>query len=259
MLVFFPAINSMAGGAATGGASEPTQILNHGELVASVSKQSQMVAGQIRDYTVQLNHYATALQNLKNVPVAVIARSLKPYKEQLQTLGELYKATNDVYTSSTEAFTTLQRRRAEMQALNLTPSEYIAAETLLAQTKGGVYKQQADRDVAALKKAQEKSAVLAGMDSQISAVSGNVEGLQLLAQQNQIMAGELTELNSQIREKSLQDNITKLQQQALQEESFKRDLALREKAKKTSEATDKAIKGGKYEVEQNRKELLKDM
>lgn len=92
----------LAGGAATGGASEVTQIMNNGELVASVSKQSAMVAGQIRDFTVQVNHYAAAIQNLKNLPVAAVAKLLKPYKAQLQDLDQLYKATTDVYVSKLE-------------------------------------------------------------------------------------------------------------------------------------------------------------
>ncbi len=259
LLSAFLNTNAMAGGAAGGGASEVTQVMNNGELIASVSKQSQIVAGQIRDYTVQMNQLANDLQNLKNVPVALVAKALKPYKSTLKALGELYVATNEVHKSSTDAFDALQRRRAEMRNLNMTPTEYLNAEALLAHSKGGVYKAQADRDISAFKKAEEKSVALAAMESQISAVGGNVEGLQLLAQQNQIMAGELMEMNAQIREKSLQDNIAKQQQQAIEEENKKREIALREKAQKSYTATQNAINSGKYDVEANRKRLLKDM
>ncbi len=248
-----------AGGAASGGASEVTQVMNNGELVASVSKQSAMVAGQIRDYTVQLNHYAVAIQNLKNLPAAAVAKLLKPYKAQLQDLDQLYEATTDVYTSSSDAFNVLQRRRAEMQALNLSPNDYLNAEMLLAQTKGGVYKQAADRDMATMKRAGEKSQVLAGMDAQINSIVGNVQGLQVLAQQNQMMAGELMELNSQLRTKSLEDNQAKYQQELLNEENKKRQLALQAKAAAESDATVKALSDGKYDVEANRQKLFKGM
>lgn len=248
--------SAYAGGAAGGGASEVTQVMNNGELIASVSKQSQIVAGQIRDYTVQINGYATALQNMKNLPVAVVGAALKPYKDTLKTLGELGVAVNDVYTSSDKAFTTLQKRREEMRNLNMNPSEYLNAEALLAYSKGGVYKEQVDRDIAAFKKAEEKSKVLAGMESQIAAVGGNVEGLQILAQQNQMMAGELMEMNAQIREKALQDNITKQQQQLLAKEMLERrqkDLAA---IKLENEATQKALTNGTVSTEERRRKMF---
>lgn len=259
VLLILMSSGAHAGGAATGGASEVTQVMNNGELIASVSKQAQIVSGQIRDFTVQVNHYSTALQNLKNLPVAVVAKALAPYKETLKSLGELYVATNDVYTSSSDAFNVLQKRRAEMQAMNLTPTEYLNSEMLLAQTKGGVYKQQAERDVAFFKKAEEKSIALAGMESQINAVSGNVQGFQLLAQQNQLMAGELMELNSQLRTKSLQDNQAKAQEQLLIAENKKREIEMNQQVTKQSTATERSLNDGKYSVEENRKKLFKDM
>ena len=98
------------------------------------------------------------------------------------------------------------------------------------------------------------------MESQVNAVSGNVEGLELLAQQNQIMAGELMEMNSQIREKSAADNIDKERDQLLLEEQKKREIELNAMKAKSKDATMKAINnGGKYNVDQKRKELFKDL
>lgn len=249
-----------AGGGGGGEATEYTQIMNNGELIASVSKQSQMVAGQIRDYTMQVNQYVTMMQNLKNLPAATIAQTLRPYRSTLNDLGNLYRAVDDVYTSSNDAFLTMQRRRQEMNRMELGFNEYLNMESLLAASRGGQYKVQYDNDVEALKRLQEKSAALAGMESEINAVSGNVEGLQLLAQQNQIMAGELMELNSQLREKSSAENIEKQREQLLIAEQKKRQIEINEMKAKSNEATMKAIKGsGKYEVDEKRKELFKNL
>lgn len=251
---------SFAGGGATGGSTEVTQVMNNGELIASTTKQAQLVAGQIRDYTSQINQYVTMVQNLKNLPVAVVAATLKPYKETLRDLAQLYRATDDVYTAGNDAFTTLQKRRAEMNDMKLDPSEYLKMESLLAAQKGGQYKVQYEKDIAALKKLQDKAETLAGMESQVNSVSGNVEGLQLLAQQNQIMAGELMEMNGQIREKSAADNINKQREQLLIEEQKKREIELNAMKAKSNDATMKAINnGGKYTVDQKRKELFKDL
>lgn len=249
---------TFAGGAASGGASEVTQVMNNGELIAATSKQAQLVAGQIRDYTSQVNQYVTMVQNLKNLPVAVVAATLKPYKETLRDLGELYRAVDDVYVAGGQAYSTYERRKAEMANMNMSYDQYLNMETLLAASKGGQYKVQYEKDIAALKKLQDKATTLAGMDSQINAVSGNVEGLQLLAQQNQIMAGELMELNSQLLKKSAQEAADKeLQMKVLEKERADRE----EEAKRVAainKKTNEKILGGKFEAVEKRKEILKE-
>jgi len=249
---------SMAGSGAGGGATEATQMMNNGELVASVSKQSQLVAGQIRDYSQQVSQYTTMLQNLKNIPANVVAETLGPYKQQLSDLSALYQATTDVYTTSTEAYDTLERRRAEMLALKMTPSDYVNAEMLLAKTKGGIYKAQAERDIAAFKRAEEKSKKLAGMGEQINNVKGAVQGMQFLAQQNQVMAGELMEMNAQLREKSLQDKQAKEESMKEAAERKRKELEQMEAMRKRRDATQLVITNGKYQADEKRRELLKE-
>lgn len=258
--LFILSVQVEAGGGAGGGATEATQIMNNGELIASTAKQAQLVAGQIRDYTSQINQYVTMVQNLKNLPAAAIASILRPYKDTLRDLAGLYRAVDDVYTSGNDAFNTLQRRRAEMANMNLDPSEYLKMESLLAAQRGGQYKVQYEKDLAALKKLQAKAESLAGMDAQINAVSGNVEGLQVLAQQNQIMAGELMEMNSQIREKSSYENLEKEREQMLIEEQKKRQIEIYKMKAESNAATMKSIKNGsKYDVDEKRSELFKDL
>lgn len=199
------------------------------------------------------------LQNLKNIPANVVAETLGPYKQQLSDLNALYQATTDVYTTSTEAYNTLERRRAEMLALKMSPEEYVNAEMQLSKIKGGIYKAQADRDLAALKRAEEKSMKLASMGPQINEVKGAVQGLQFLAQQNQAMAGELMELNSQLREISIQEKQLKEQQMKKTAEQKMRDLEQMDAMRKQRDATQSMIKNGKYDVEEKRKELLRGL
>lgn len=195
-----------AGGAATGGATEVTQIMNNGELISSVSKQSQMVAGQLKDYALQTQKYMTMLQNLKNLPSAKIQEVLGPYQQTLGTIGKVYDATMDVYRTSTQAQQVYDRRMAEMRLLKMDPSAYLMNEVALAKARGGIYQQKLDSDRAALQVAQDKSMKLASMQDQVSSISGNVEGIQVLAQQNQMMAGELLELNTNLRREAAEKN-----------------------------------------------------
>lgn len=54
--------SAMAGGGATGGATEPTQILNHIELVLQYAKQ-------LEQYATQLKQYQLYLQDLKQIEI----------------------------------------------------------------------------------------------------------------------------------------------------------------------------------------------
>lgn len=214
--------NVFAGGAATGGATEVTQIMNNGELISSVSKQSQMVAGQLKDYALQTQKYMTMLQNLKNLPNAKIQDALVPYQQTLGTIGKVYDATMDVYRTSTQAQQVYDRRIAEMRMLKMDPQQYLLNEIALAKVKGGIYQQKLDSDRVALQVAQSKSMKLASMQDQVTSISGNVEGLQVLAQQNQMMAGELLELNTNLRQETAEKNADGVRQQ---EDKERQELA----------------------------------
>ncbi len=209
-VILFALSGQAVAGGAGGKATEATQIMNNGELMASVSKQSQLVAGQIRDYSQQVQQYMTMVQNLKNMPANVISEHLAPYKDTLRDLGDVYKATVDVYDASKEGYDVIQRRTAEMKALSMSPEEYLNAEIALAKTKGGIYKAQADRDIKAFQNAQSKSEKLASMGDEIGRIEGAVHGLALLSQLNQAQTGEMMELNAQIREKNLEDTKAKI-------------------------------------------------
>lgn len=179
--------------------NQPTQWMNNSQLVAQTAKQAQLVAGQITDYAMQVNQYITMTQNLQHAPVALIAKALGPYKDTLASLAKLYTAVNNVYTASTKAYQMLDRRREEMLNLKLTPEEYIQQEIALAQSKGGRYVEQLDRDQQAMETAQKKAEELSAMSDSISIGGGVVEGLESLMKTNKMMATELLEANTSLR------------------------------------------------------------
>lgn len=218
---------SMAGGGGGGGATEATQIMNNGELLASVSKQSQLVAGQIRDYAQQVQQYMTMVQNLKNMPANVISETLGPYKDTLRDLGNIYKATTDVYETSTEGYNVMQRRIDEMKSLSMNPEQYMNAEFLLAKAKGGIYKAQLDSDLKALENAQKKAEKLSSMGEEIGRIEGNVHGLALLAQHSNVQAGELMEMNNQIRQTRMEASQVNKVNEDVQAERVKQQEALK--------------------------------
>lgn len=244
------------GGPGSGAATEVTQLANNAELVASVSKQSQIVAGQIRDYTVQLNQYMTMIQNLKQVPRAVISKTLAPYKDSLNTAMQLYSAVNSVHGAAQLARQMLASRQDEMRKLEMSPSQYFTYENALAMTRGGQYKQKIDQDMKVLMEVEEKARVLAEMDTEISSISGNVEGLQTLAQQNQMMAGELILINQYLAQAQIDRNEDRRQQMETEAESAIRAKTTADAAEQDRVRMEQMLLNGKVNASEAAKKHL---
>lgn len=242
--------SAWAGGsvAGTGGATEITQLLNNGQLAASVSKQSQQVANQIRQITVEIEHKMLMVQNLNKLPVAVAAAALKPLQKDLRVYAELYRAVSDVKATSHEAADVLKRRSSEAAYMNLSPKDYLDQEIALARTRGGNYSREFDRDLARLNTYSEKSQALADATRSATNVSGTVEGLAALATQNAIAGSAVLDLAQVVTEQKAAAALKSNEEQlrvAAEGERIKRELA----AKAAQSAADKAA-ADQFKLEQ---------
>ena len=193
-----PAQAGGVGGAAGGGSTELTQILNNVELAASVGKQAQMVSNQILQYTTMLNQYATMVENLKNLPAGVIGNVIGPLANTVQTYTNAYNSVKGVYTAVTNVQTMFDRRVAEIGASNLSPTDYMRNRFLLAQTKGGGYAEQVQTDLRTLEETRIRAQAMKEASNAIPGITGNVQGLQLLNTQTNQMVGELMDLKQAV-------------------------------------------------------------
>lgn len=220
------------------------QWVQNGNLIRQASLQAKAVSQHILSYKNQIQQYQTMLINLKNIPNAQIQAALAPYASTLETLSQVSQAVNDVYATADQAQKIYKDRQNEMQMLQMNPADYFENEIALAKAKGGIYQQKLDKDMSALKQTEEKAAKLAGMTSQINAVVGNVQGLQLLAQQNQMIATELVQMNAQLREQSADKNKEGVRSEAeIQAEKTRFNALL--KAQQENEAKNSKYFGGK--------------
>ena len=201
--------------AGNGGATELTQLLNNAQLVASVVKQAAMVEQQIQSNVTQVEQLVTMTQNLKNMSPSMLAQTIANYSGQVQKLTQMYSATQGLQTASTNFNSVLSGRITQMNALGMTPQNYLAAESTLAAQKGGIYQAQMNSDIAALNDVQQRAAQLRTLASQNPDIDSNIKGLQLLIQQTNMMVGELMDLKAAI----LQQNATTHQQLATQANS----------------------------------------
>lgn len=212
----FPHIAFAGGGTVmgNGGATEITQMLNNGQLTVSVAKQAAMVAEQVRANITALQQYITMIQNLKNLPQALLSATIGPYMQQINDLRSIYNSVTSLKSAAEGARNMLSGRIGEMQALNMSPSQYLRAESALATQKGGIYMQQLNDDIAKLDNLQQRAQQLRTLSDQIPSVSGNVEGLQLLNQQSTMLVGEMMDMKAAV----LQQNAIANQERAQKEQ-----------------------------------------
>ncbi len=248
LLAFLLQMPAWAGSVAgTGGSTEITQLLNNGQLVESVAKQAEQVANQIRQITEAVDRKILMIQNLRNLPAAAAALALAPLQKDLQAYLDLYRAVNDIKTASQQAAAMIQQRGSEMAYLNLSPKDYLAQEIALANTRGGIYAREFDRDSALITTYNEKSAALAQATQNAANITGTVQGLQALATQNAIgysvtldMAQVLTEQKAAVAQKSQEDQLRM---------AANGDRALREMAAKAAQNAADNASGAQFQLQ----------
>ena len=215
LLVASPARSG--GGGVTGGSTEITQLLNHAELAASVGKQAEMVEQNVQAQITRLQQYVTMVQNLKQVPESMIDQTISPYRTQITNYQSLYSAVSQLGQAANATSGLFGRSVSEMNATGMSPSQWLSAYTNLAATRGGLYQQQLNQDMGNLSTLADRARNLQEIQSQIPNVTGNVQGLQMLNQQSNVLAGEMVDLHALMQRQvaqQMQDRLDGAQSQA---------------------------------------------
>jgi type IV secretion system protein TrbJ len=194
-------------GAATGGASEFTQIANNMELATSVAKQSAMVTEQITARITLLNQYTTMITNLKNIPQNIIQETLAPYQTQLDAFRQLQGSVSNLRGAADSTRAMFESRGVDFRNSGMDMGSFLKYELALANKKGGIYRQRMDQDFASMDALRDKASALRSTAAKTSAITGNVQGLQQLSQLSAMQAGELMEIKSTLLSQSADRNM----------------------------------------------------
>lgn len=205
-----------AGGGMTGGATEITQLLNHAELASSVAQQAQMVEQNVQAQITRLQQYVTMVQNLKQVPASMISQTITPYRSQITNYQSLSTAITQLEQAATATNGLFGHSLSEMGSTGMSPSQWLSAYTNLASTRGGIYQQQLTQDMGNLNTLAQRAQNLQQIQSQIPNVTGTVQGLQVLNQQSNVLAGEMVDLHALVQRQvaqQMQDRVAQSQAQ----------------------------------------------
>jgi hypothetical protein len=187
-----------AGGGVTGGATEPTQIMNNVLLGKSLSEQTAMVAQEIMTATNTLNTYQAALQDLTGLPSGVAQSMLAPLQGDLAAFYKLDQATAAARQANEQMFDLSIRRAAEWRAmaeLGYDPKYFIAREVELA-ARSAEAQRQLEADMQAVQQNETRMKHLAKvMQDAPGSIKSTVSGLQTLQATAGLAAAEAAETN----------------------------------------------------------------
>jgi hypothetical protein len=187
-----------AAGAATGGATEWTQIANNIMLGESLTTQTAMVAQEVLTATNTLNTYQAALRDLTGLPPGLSQSMLAPLQGDLAAYYQINQATTAVVQAGDQMHELSVRRATEMIAMSKNgydPKYFIAREVELA-ARSAEAQRQLDSDMQAVQQNEVRLKHLAKvMQDAPGSITSTVSGLQSLQSTVGLAAAEAAETN----------------------------------------------------------------
>jgi P-type conjugative transfer protein TrbJ len=207
-LVLF-ASPSFAGGGATGGATEITQIMNNVELgIQSVQAQSQTMT-QLSQYATQLQQHMAQIRNMQNLPANIIQKNLKPYQDQLDTVQALYSTYRNANSNLMLLRSAFKDASVVIDGLRLTPEQYVHNETIAAKRREGIYADAFINQKQVMANVQADFIKARDLAAQIPATAGVHESLSVTNSHLNLVSGQLSNLTQTIVDQQVRENALK--------------------------------------------------
>lgn len=173
-LISLPAV---AGGGATGGATEFTQLMNHAELIDNVVNTANNVKNTLRSAMY-------LYQSLQNLDPSTISRMAGFPAQDIQAMANLYGQVTTLQSTAQQASQVLTNFQAGAQFMNMDPQQYLLLRAQAAQQYGGVYAASFNSEANAITALQRQAQLVNSTISQIPANDSIVGSLSTLAAQN---------------------------------------------------------------------------
>ncbi len=178
-------------GAAAGGASEWTQVLNHAELMSQVSEATATTSNTL--ITAQ-----TTMQQLRQLSPGTIAQMSGLPIEQVRKLAEAYTVMSRASSVYKDASDVLRKAHDDAERLDITPSELLRYKADAATKYGGIYQATYDGEVAKINAAEAIAPDLQKQAAEVEKIDANVKGLQVVATQNVKVQAALASIGGSI-------------------------------------------------------------
>lgn len=173
------------------GATEPTQIMNNIQLVASYAKQLEQV-----QYAIQ--SVAALKQQLVQLNPSTLSGISQQSLNDLRSLSDLGNSVQNAVASSRNSLEVLQRNQLNMDLTRLTPSEYLAQRAQIAQSSTSAEAAQYKSDQQTLQQLQDDSAEVDRAASAAGGVTSNIQGFQQMIASNNRVQAQMISMNGAV-------------------------------------------------------------
>lgn len=197
------------GGAA--GSSEVTQLLNYVQLLAN-AKQT-------------LDQYRLMFKQVQGLSPAKLLEVLGPEAERYNSSLALYESLGRMQRTAETFQNQTERQIAEAQALSKDGTEYFQLRKRIAESKGGIYREQYKTELAVVEQAKSDGEDLGRQLDNAKSLTTQMEGLQSLAASNAKMVASIKQLSASVA----QANMTAYAEKSEQEKEKAALLALQQK------------------------------
>jgi P-type conjugative transfer protein TrbJ len=190
-LGLLPAQSGFFGGGGGYIVYDPT---NHAETAVTAANSIRQTAQMVQAYTLQMQQYLTQLQNLKQLPQAVIQQILQPYTEQVATAQALSQALNATLGQVNNLQATFNAQFRQMAAMGVGPTEYMNREMQIAQYRGESIATVFKGEIAAMQSVNDSYSRIRKLQEQIPASAGMQQSFQTVNQHLSLLAGQNAQL-----------------------------------------------------------------
>lgn len=212
-LVLSTTLVGHAGGPATGGSSEWTQIMNNVELAVASGEQARIVSNTMLQYETQLKQYYNELKQLEkltNVP-----RNADEILKRFNSVSAYRNRLNQAQGSVSKQVEVMKKRMTEAQLSGLPWEEYVKQEKELVEQKNARAIQRLEYEQEVFQAVEKDYEFAREIEPRIDEASGVTGALQVLNKQMNRLVTQNAKLTETIAIGNSEDPM-KMQQEAAQ-------------------------------------------
>ena len=193
--------------------------------IATFSEQVAQTAALVTaaaETTAQvINNVQQGIENLKRIAAGELMSIFAPYLKIYNTFLALKTNLEKFQTSILDAKNLITGTLKDAQGRNLSLQKYLEYEFKYARERGDKYQARVDADFSIIENLKERAVQLQSMSARAVAITGNVQGLQLLNQQTSMVVGELMDLKTAVLQQNIAFNQNKVLEEAVLGEKAK--------------------------------------
>lgn len=168
--------------------------INHIETAITAANAVRQTAQQMVSYMVQLQQLATQIQNIRSLPVNVMAQILAPYEQQMANAQSLLQTLTVTAQQLQSLKATLTGQAQQMAAWQQTPQTYLQNEVQFNQTQGQGLGAALQNELMTLQGLRVSYGQIQSLQTQIPAAVGMQQSLQTVNQHLNLLAGQNNQL-----------------------------------------------------------------